>query len=244
MPESVTWRGLSTPKKWLHRLSVMRGCEDTVDDLLQMVGLGDRSNDSLDSLSQGMRQRLSLAASLIGMPDILLLDEPLNGLDPVAQEALKNLLINLVDDGKCVIVSSHLLAEIERFVDSVIILHNGSIAIEGGLKEIEKELNLGGKVTIKGSKSSVKDIENALSSLDFSEIIDFEITHEEENWKLQLQHKDGNWKDGQRERVVESLVSNNCTPHSIELLDSNLSEILSAVTNVKEIDLKIQGDNI
>jgi len=244
MPESVTWRGLGTPRKWLHRLSVMRGCENTVDDLLQTVGLGDRADHSLDSLSKGMRQRLSLAASLIGMPELLLLDEPLNGLDPVAQEALKSLLNNLVKNGKCVIVSSHLLAEIELFVDYVVILHKGSIAIEGSLKDIENDLNLGGILVIKGSKSNKNKILAALSSLNFKENIDFDLEDSASGWELQLQHTDGKWKEGEREEVVEVLVSNNCTPNSIELLDCNLTEILNAVTGIERIDMQIQGDNI
>jgi len=239
MPESVNWKGKETPRKWIHRLAVMSGFENTVNDLLNSVGLKERADHSLDTLSLGMRQRLSLATSLIGVPEILLLDEPLNGLDPVAQEALKNLLINLSKKGTSVIISSHLLAEMERFVDQIVILNKGKIAIEGKIKDIETKLNLGGKLIIKGVEREINGIENSISSLKFSNKIEMEIEDLVECWKLQLQHRDGKWGPGEREKIVQNLISNNCTPNSIELIDSNLSQILSAVTNVKNIDLNI-----
>mgnify|MGYP002846131902 CR=1 FL=1 len=242
MPESVNWKGKETPRKWIHRLSVMSGFEDTVENLLNSVGLGERADSSLDTLSLGMRQRLSLATALIGMPELLLLDEPLNGLDPIAQEALKNLLINLSNNGTSVIISSHLLAEMERFVDQVVILHNGKIAIEGKIKDIETELNLGGKLVIKGVERKKGGIEKSIKSLEFRNKIDTKIENNEDIWKLELQHREGVWQNGERESIVQNLVLNDCTPHSIEIVDSNLSQILSAVTNIKKIDLQIQEE--
>ena len=242
MPENVNWNGKSTPRKCLQRLSVMRGCEDTVDELLKSVGLVERADNSLDTLSLGMKQRLSLAASLMGMPELLLLDEPLNGLDPVAQEALKNLLLNLSKTGKSVIISSHFLSELERFVDHIIVLNKGSLVIEGTIKDIENELNLGGKLVIEGIKSKEIEIEKSISELDFVREIEYNVENNDNEWQLNLRHLKGKWGIGQREKIVEKLVSNNCTPNTIQLLNSNLSQILTSVTNVKKIDMKIQEE--
>ena len=108
MPENVHWYGSSTPFKVIERLFTIRNMKNNnIEKFLDFVGLGIKAHDSLDSLSQGMHQRLSLACALIGSPDILLLDEPMNGLDPVAREAFAGVLKNLAKQGKaCLLYTS------------------------------------------------------------------------------------------------------------------------------------------
>ena len=140
MPEQVRWEG---------RVSITRtginsddaNDEVDIDALLQIVGLSSKSEQIL-TISQGMRQRLSLACALIGNPKMLVMDEPLNGLDPLAQRAFCNLLKNLAAKGVAIIISSHQVADLESLVDRVALLHNGQLLIEGTLKQVRKNLEL------------------------------------------------------------------------------------------------------
>ena len=138
MPEQVRWEGRVSVKHALDSIAMMRNDEVDIDALLQTVGLSSKSEQILDNLSQGMRQRLSLACALIGNPKMLVMDEPLNGLDPLAQRAFCNLLKNLAAKGVAIIISSHQVADLESLIDRVALLHNGQLLIEGTLKQVEK----------------------------------------------------------------------------------------------------------
>jgi ABC-2 type transport system ATP-binding protein len=102
-----------------------------VDAALAEVDLTDVSHRKLEGYSKGMRQRAKVAAALVGGPDVLFLDEPLNGADPVQRAHLIDLFRRLGDQGRTVIVSSHVLAEVERMADRVIAMVDGRLAAEG-----------------------------------------------------------------------------------------------------------------
>jgi ABC-2 type transport system ATP-binding protein len=94
--------------------------------------LTDNASRKVGGFSKGMRQRLGVAAALVGDPDILFLDEPLDGLDPAGQVAFKAQLRRMVDvGGKTIVVSSHDLADIEQLADHVIVVNNGSLVVQG-----------------------------------------------------------------------------------------------------------------
>ncbi len=107
-----------------------------VDDSLDTVGLTDRADDLVKRYSLGMRQRLALAAALLKDPELLILDEPANGLDPAGMREVRNLLRRLADDGRTVFVSSHILAEIESTCDRVAILSAGRCVAEGTVDDV------------------------------------------------------------------------------------------------------------
>ena len=142
MPEQVRWEGNVSVKHALQSIAMMRDEEVDLDAIIQTVGLSTKSEHLLDNLSQGMRQRLSLACALIGNPKILVMDEPLNGLDPLAQRAFCNLLRTLANKGVAVVISSHQVADLEALVDRIALLHHGQLLIEGTLGGIRKELEL------------------------------------------------------------------------------------------------------
>jgi ABC-2 type transport system ATP-binding protein len=96
-----------------------------VDEVLGLVGLTDAAGRRVGGYSLGMRQRLSLAGALLGEPEVLILDEPANGLDPQGIRWLRELLRTLASQGKTVLVSSHVLPEIEQIADEVVIIHRG-----------------------------------------------------------------------------------------------------------------------
>ena len=107
-----------------------------VDETLDIVGLADRADDLVKKYSLGMRQRLGLAAAILKEPDLLILDEPANGLDPVGMREVRRLLRRLADEGRTVFVSSHILAEIEQTCDRVAILSRGRCVANGSVAEV------------------------------------------------------------------------------------------------------------
>ena len=117
-----------------------------VDGLLELVDLTGKRQDWVDSLSRGMKQRLSLARTLVHDPDVLILDEPASGLDPRARIELRELLGELQTMGKTIIISSHILAELEEICTDVAILEAGRLLAQGPPRAILEQL--GGTRTI------------------------------------------------------------------------------------------------
>jgi len=107
-----------------------------VDEALGLVGLADVAGRKVGGYSLGMRQRLGLAYALVGDPGVLVLDEPANGLDPEGIKWMRGLLRELARQGRTVLVSSHLLAEVQQTVDSLLIISAGRLVFEGGLDEL------------------------------------------------------------------------------------------------------------
>jgi ABC-type multidrug transport system ATPase subunit len=108
-----------------------------LDALLEKVGLRGRGKDKVKSYSQGMKQRLGIAIALLNDPDFIMLDEPTNGLDPQGITEIRNLIGHFSkNEGKTILVSSHLLNEIEMVADSMIILHKGEKIAEGKVKHL------------------------------------------------------------------------------------------------------------
>ena len=107
-----------------------------VDEVLGLVGLEDAAGRKAGGFSLGMRQRLSLAAALVGDPGILILDEPANGLDPEGIAWLRGLLRGLAREGRTVLVSSHVLSEVQQTVDDVVIISRGALVRAGSLADL------------------------------------------------------------------------------------------------------------
>ena len=116
-----------------------RGHNDELDDLLDRVGLAGRGGDKFQTYSLGMKQRLGLAYSLLGDPELLVLDEPTNGMDPAGMAEVRDLIRSLSDGGRTVILSSHLLHEVELVCDSLAILSHGRLIAEGDVTELLQE---------------------------------------------------------------------------------------------------------
>jgi len=106
------------------------------EQLLEMVGLSQTSTRAVGEFSKGMQRRIGLAQALINDPDLVLLDEPTSGLDPIGCREMKDLILALAQRGKTVILSSHLLADVEDVCDRVVILYGGRVQAMGTLKEL------------------------------------------------------------------------------------------------------------
>ena len=116
-------------------LTLGRGAE-RINEMLEFVGLTDVAGRRVDGYSKGMRQRLALGAALLGDPDLLFLDEPLDGLDPAGQAQIKLKLRELAGQGKTVVVSSHNLSDVETLADHVIVINRGKLVASGGLEAL------------------------------------------------------------------------------------------------------------
>jgi ABC-2 type transport system ATP-binding protein len=131
-------------------LSLLAGTEgipeSAVDDALQRVGLADRADDRLATYSLGMKQRLGLAAALLKDPELLVLDEPANGLDPAGIRDVRRLLRRLGDEGRTVFVSSHLLGEVQQMCDHVAVLSRGRSVAAGPVEEVLASAGMRGVV--------------------------------------------------------------------------------------------------
>lgn len=110
-----------------------------IDKILSLVGLDDAKNKQVSKYSLGMKQRLAIARCISHKPKILLLDEPINGLDPVAIKDIRELFINLKKNEITIILSSHILSEILQTAESVVIISNGNLQQLGAIDELKKQ---------------------------------------------------------------------------------------------------------
>ena len=111
------------------------------EHVLDFVGLSDVRNKELGKYSKGMRQRVKIAHALVHDPDLIILDEPLHGCDPIARTSIMSVIRELGSQGKTVIISSHILEEIERITEQIVILHNGRLLALGNLHAIRALLD-------------------------------------------------------------------------------------------------------
>lgn len=119
----------------VHALAGAAG-RSRIDDVLEQVGLDTAADRRIGEFSLGMRQRLGLATALLHDPEILVLDEPANGLDPEGVRWLRTLIRDLAAEGRTVLVSSHILAEVAQTVDHVVILNRGRLVVQSTLAEL------------------------------------------------------------------------------------------------------------
>jgi ABC-2 type transport system ATP-binding protein len=110
---------------------IKKSPEDDLDSLLKWVNLYDRRKSNFKSFSLGMKQRLAIAASLIGEPEVLIFDEPTNGLDPQGIAEIREIILKIADEGKTILMASHILDEVEKICSHVAILKSGKLLASG-----------------------------------------------------------------------------------------------------------------
>ncbi|MEA1876798.1 MAG: ABC transporter ATP-binding protein [Bacteroidota bacterium] len=124
----------------LGKLSEVTRLKKSVDEMLDIVGLGNRGHSKVRTYSQGMKQRLGIAQALLHNPDLVILDEPTNGLDPQGQKEIRELIIRLREERKItVLISSHLLFEMEHMATRMVIINKGKALVEGSVSELLRE---------------------------------------------------------------------------------------------------------
>ena len=130
-----------------------------IKDIVESVNLTSRIDDKVETYSYGMKQRLGLAQTLLHDPEILVIDEPNNGLDPLGISEMNQIIKNLHDSGKTIIMSSHILNEIELLCTDVCILKHGKVLITESLTELKEKSNIY-TIEVDDIENSLKDLEN------------------------------------------------------------------------------------
>jgi ABC-2 type transport system ATP-binding protein len=144
MAEHETVYGFLSGREFVRLMGRLRGVaelERAVDRAIALVDLADAQHRRMDTYSRGMRQRMRLAGTLVHDPEVLVLDEPLNGADPRQRVHFKRLLQRLAAEGRTIVLSSHILEEVEELADTVLLIVNGKLAASGGFRAIRAALN-------------------------------------------------------------------------------------------------------
>ncbi len=144
MSEHETVYGFMKGREFVRMMGRLRGVsnlEQAVDRAIELVDLADAQHRAMDTYSRGMRQRMRLAATLVLDPEVLILDEPLNGADPRQRVHFQQLLRQLAAEGRTIILSSHILEEVEQLAETVLLIVNGKLAASGGFRAIRAALN-------------------------------------------------------------------------------------------------------
>ena len=148
-----------------------------VEQVLELTDLQSKASATVDSLSRGMQQRLGLARVLIHDPKVLILDEPASGLDPRARIEIRELLLELQRMGKTIMVSSHILSELEEICNHVGIIENGQMVFSGTLEEIRQRLGIHNKARVKvaGDPARVIELLTALPAIEEAQEVNGEV---------------------------------------------------------------------
>lgn len=136
-----------------------KAAKESAQKLLKKLGIEEYATRTLDSLSKGNQQKVQLAQSLICDPEIVILDEPFSGLDPVNAQILKDTVSELISENKIVIFSSHQMSYVEEFCEDIAIINKGEMVLGGNLKEIKKEFG-NNRLVLSANNMTLDDLES------------------------------------------------------------------------------------
>jgi ABC-2 type transport system ATP-binding protein len=139
-----------------------------IDEALALVGLASRARDTAKTYSLGMKQRLGLAIALLARPRVVVLDEPTNGLDPAGIQEIRELIRSLPERGTTVLVSSHLLGEVQLMCDRVAIIHHGKLMADGTLADVLAAAGSAGRFEVAVAPAEVERARSALAAAGFA----------------------------------------------------------------------------
>ena len=197
-----------------------------IDNLLEVVDLTDKKDTYVDSLSRGMKQRLCLARSLIHDPDLIILDEPASGLDPRARVEMKEILKELREMGKTIIVSSHILPELAEMCSEIGIIDHGKLVTQGTVNEIMNRINKKRLVKVKLSNGK----ENLIRLLKEQSTVK-EITENTDNVEFAFEGTNDNLTS-----ILRNIIMNGIPIYSFAENEGNLEEIFMTVTGGEKND--------
>ncbi len=196
--------------------SVYGASTDCVDAVLETVGLDNTENKKAKNFSLGMKQRLALAIALLPKPELLILDEPTNGLDPEGIMELRELIINLNrTEGLTILISSHILSEVEKMVSHVGIISGGRMLFQGSLQELSRLQNNDNKLMLRTSDN--------VAAFRFLSSYDPEMTDE----GIAIRYKDLN----DVAAINRKLVNNNIDVHLLQPKENNLEQLYRDLTS-------------
>lgn len=225
MPEE---RGLYQKKKIIEQLiyfAELKGVPkdvaiERVNKLLDRLQMTEYKDAKLETLSKGNQQKIQLITTLIADPDIVILDEPFSGLDPVNAMLLKDVVKELIADGKIVIFSSHQMNYIEEFCNNIVIINGGQIAVSGAIKDIKRSYT---KNLVLVESDDETGVMNALASIDFVK------NTEKTDSGIKVELSD----DHDMKNLMSELSKVNVSISGISLYEPSLSEIFVEYTEVE-----------
>ena len=192
--------------------------KERIEEVIELVGLSNRINDKVSKYSLGMRQRLGIAQAIIHKPNLLILDEPTNGLDPEGIIELRNLLKKLAKEEKmAILISSHNLLELESFCTKVCIIQNGEIIEESSIKDLKKKMS---NSTYHFEINDTKKVSKLLKDI---KIID------DHNFEIQITKEEVN-------KILSKLIDNKLEIYQVYLKNVSLEEVFIEKTGGNVID--------
>lgn len=201
---------------------------DHVEKWLEKVGLKVKRDSLIKGLSRGMRQRLVLAKILEISPDILLLDEPASGLDPIARKQMRDLLKEASANGATILISSHILAELSDFVDSVIILEKGNLVVSGSMDDIRMQTGGTQKLVMRFAKEE-EGLPIFEKLLDTEGISKDSVSRDKSKYIVRFQKN-----DGKAFKFLHKLITNGVILTEYSVKDDDIEDILLKV-GAKEV---------
>lgn len=214
--ESPSYYGHLSGEENLQIIQTLKGCsEKDIDKVLKIVRLDEARKKLVNHYSLGMKQRLGLAAALLGFPKLLILDEPTNGLDPAGIQEMRNLIRSLPEAyGMTILVSSHLLSEIDQMADHVGIIRKGELVYQDSLESLHAHARE--QIALRVSHTAI--------AADLLRQNGMEVTQEEDYLLLPM------LDDKQVASLCRQLISQNVSLYRIEKREKSLEDIFLSLT--------------
>lgn len=183
---------------------------------LEKLGVDEYSNKTLDSLSKGNQQKVQLAQTLVCNPDIVILDEPFSGLDPINAQILKDTVKELITQNKLVIFSSHQMSYVEEFCEEIAIINKGEIVLSGSLKNIKKEFGKD-RLILSANYITIDELKNIIDTK-FSDLV---IVNEVKKNYLVVKLIDNKTKN----ELLQTLINENIDIEKFAIYEPDLADI-------------------
>lgn len=217
-------RGLYPKKKVIEQivyLAELRGlsakqAKENANIWIERLGVSEYANKTLESLSKGNQQKVQLAQTLVCNPDIVVLDEPFSGLDPVNAQILKDTVRELINQNKLVIFSSHQMSYVEEFCEEIAIINKGEIVLNGNLRDIKKEFGRN-RLTLSANDLTLEDLKAVLED----KFKDIAIINEVKKDCLILELIENKSKN----QLLEGLLKENIDIERFSIYEPNLEDI-------------------
>lgn len=217
-------RGLYPKKKVTEQivyLAQLRGmsvknAKESTKIWLEKLGIEEYANRTLDSLSKGNQQKVQLAQTLVCNPDIVILDEPFSGLDPVNAQILKDTVRELISQNKLVIFSSHQMSYVEEFCEDIVIINKGEIVLSGNLKDIKREFG-NNRLILSANNLKIND----LKSICEEKFNDLVIVNEVKKDYLVLELHN----DARKNQFLEKILKENIDIEKFSTYEPDLTDI-------------------
>ncbi len=221
LPEERGLYPKKTVGEQLVYLAMLRGmsakeAKEQMKKWLARMGVSEYEDRKLETLSKGNQQKVQLAQTLLASPQLLLLDEPFSGLDPVNSQILKEVIREQIEEGKLVIFSSHQMSHVEEFCDDIAILNHGEVVLKGDLKEIKREFGRD-RLVLSSLEETSQELAERLRR-DFSDLLDVEKVQKDRV----IIHKK---QEGSKSAILQRLIENGVDLEYFGLYEPSLNDI-------------------